>query len=454
MGSVLEPTYEDTVVLGRQAVDVAASFGHRTDICLDNSAPPLHDPYWSPPEQPGDVAVELKEFTDAAHAGADPLSPYSLAHIPTGAVHLAAIGTYVAASANPYTGVASESPRLVAMEVETIRWVCTQFGLRAGAGGLITSGGSLANLTALIAARADRLGQAINGGTVYLTNQTHHSVHKAASVAAVQVREVPTTSDLRMDVEQAAAMIAEDQVAGLRPFAIVANAGSTATGVIDPLPQIAGLAERFDLWAHVDAAYGGAFQLVPRGRDRLTGIERFTSITVDPHKGWSQPNGAGLLLTPEPDRFQAAFTQAGAYLPEPSPDPAVPDFACLGLELTRPYRGLPLRLALVGYGLNALRSHLDEKLDLAADAYADLVRDSRFELPWQPDLSIVTFALRAGDHPRFLAGLAQLGLTRACSATIIDGRPMLRMCILSHRTHREHVDAVLTAFHQLAREHT
>jgi aromatic-L-amino-acid decarboxylase len=185
------------------------------------------------------------------------------------------------------------------------RSLCRQFGLPDTAGGVTTTGGSLTTLVAMAAPRHDRLGDDFASGTVYVTAHTHRCLAKAARLAGLPagaIRTVPTTPDLRMDPEAAAQMIARDRARGLRPFLLVGSAGTTSTGAVDPIGELAQLARSEGLWNHVDAAYGGFFQLTERGRARFAGIEHADSVVLDPHKGLFLPHGTGILLvrTPPP----------------------------------------------------------------------------------------------------------------------------------------------------------
>jgi aromatic-L-amino-acid decarboxylase len=365
----------------------------------------------------------------------------------------------MARSANRFTGLAATAPELAAMEHGVLRWLCRTFTLPQTAGGLITTGGSMATLSAIVAARQDRLGEDFGAGTLYLSAHTHHSAAKAARIAglpAAAVRVVPTTADLRMDVAAASQMITADRQAGRRPFLLVANAGSTDTGTIDPLGDLGRLAAREGLWFHVDGAYGGFFQLTRRGRAALAGVEAADSIVLDPHKGLFLPYGTGVLLVRDTAPLRAAHDGDGdgSYLQDLSRDDELPDFSALGPELTRDFRGLRVWLPLRLHGVGAFRAALDEKLDLAAHAQADLARDPRLELPWPPDLSTVAFRLRRGDDDanlRFLDRINASGHVFS-SSTRVGGRVMLRLCILSHRTHLGHVDRALQVIHAAARE--
>ena len=414
-----------------------------------------------PHEDPSEFGVLLALFGAAAAQAIETAGPAYLGYVPGGGLYVSALAEFLARGANRFTGLAATAPELAAMEYGVLRWLCRTFSLPQTAGGLITTGGSMATLSAIVAARHDRLGEDFSAGTLYLSARTHHSAAKAARIAglpAAAVRVVPTTVDLRMDVAAASQMIAADRQAGRRPFLLVATAGSTDTGTIDPLGDLGRLAAREGLWFHVDGAYGGFFQLTRRGRAALSGVEAADSIVLDPHKGLFLPYGTGVLLVRDTAPLRAAHSgdgdDDGSYLQDLSSDHELPDFSALGPELSRDFRGLRVWLPLRLHGVGAFRAALDEKLDLAAHAHADLARDPRLELPWPPDLSTVAFRLRRGDDDanlRFLDRINASGHVFS-SSTRVGGRVLLRLCILSHRTHLVHVDQALQIIHAAARE--
>lgn len=401
-----------------------------------------------PPELPGEFGWLLRRFREAAGYAVEAAGPSYLGYIPGGGLYSSALAEFLARGFNRYTGFCSFAPALVALEDSTLRWLCREFGMPVGAGGQITTGGSMATLTAIVAARHDRLGDDFGDGTLYVTAHTHQCVAKAARVAGLpraRIRLVPTDSNLRMDRAAAAEIIAHDRAAGLRPFLLVATAGTTDTGAIDPLPGLAELAQCEGLWLHVDGAYGGFFHLTERGRERLVGIERADSLILDPHKGLFLPYGTGVLLVRDRSSLEAAFATEGHYLQDADRGPALPNYADLGPELTRDYRGLRLWLPLHLHGLAAFRAALDEKLDLAAHAYRELAADPRLDVPWEPELSTVAFRLSGhGDQSnrRFLERI--LATNRVLlSSTRIGGKHMIRLCVLGHRTHIDRIDEAI-----------
>jgi aromatic-L-amino-acid decarboxylase len=305
----------------------------------------------------------------------------------------------------------------------------------------------MANFSALVAARHARLGDHLDGGTLYVTSQAHHSVRKAAGLAGLpetSVRIVPCTPDLRMDTGAAREMITADRAGGRRPFLLVASAGTTSTGTIDPLPDLASVAAEQNLWFHVDGAYGGMFRLTERGRRRLGGTELADSVTLDPHKSLFLPYGTGALVVRDGRDLRAAHTVASPYLQDAGSDGLLSDFADLGMELSREFRGLRLWLPLHLYGAGAFRAALDEKLDLAGVAYERLSSEPLLEVPWSPDLTVVTFRVRSSEQASrdLLDRINESGRV-VLSSTVAGGRFTLRLCILSHRTHRDRLEEAL-----------
>jgi aromatic-L-amino-acid decarboxylase len=237
-----------------------------------------------PEEDPTELGALLDTFQDAAEHALDTAGPGYLAYFPAGGLFSSAFAELLAQAYNRFTAVAELAPALVALEHGVMRWLAEQFGLPDTAIGVMTTGGSMATLAAMVAARDDKLGEDIASGTIYVTEHTHYCVAKAARIAGIrahQLRTVPVT-DLRMDPVQARSMIAADRARGRRPFLLVGTAGSTSAGTIDPMLELAELTCQEDLWFHVDAAYGGGFSVDrPRvgaaRRDRARRLHRSRS---------------------------------------------------------------------------------------------------------------------------------------------------------------------------------
>jgi aromatic-L-amino-acid/L-tryptophan decarboxylase len=447
----LEPDRLEMEVIGRDALDYVIGFleARPTAPVVD-----VDDDAWTlasrlidePPQEAGDGFSKLLATIDAGVAKAfDTTGPGYMAYVPGGGVYSAAVAELIAAVTNRYVSIAEPAPALAAMEASVLRWSCRLFGLGERSAGILTSGGSMANFSAMVAARADRLGERFLDGTLYVSDHAHQSIAKAAMLAGLPadaVRTVPCTEGLTIEAASLIDAIRSDRAAGRRPFLVVANAGTTNTGAIDPIAAIADIAADEQLWLHVDAAYGGFFQLTRRGRAALGGIERADSITLDPHKGLFLPYGVGSLLVRDHDLLRRAHQVEADYLQDLSHHPDIPSFADYSPELSRDFRGLRMWLPLHLHGVAAFRAALDEKLDLASVLHQGLARDERIELPWTPALSIVAFRLRGADDKSNLDWLARInGSGRIfLSSTRVDGRTILRACILCHRTHRDRVD--------------
>ena len=444
----LEPDDERVEAMGRDVLARIARFAADvTSVPRESHADGLIERMHRPPaEEPGDLTDLLDVFQSAAEQALDTAGPGYLAYFPAGGLFSSAFAELLAQVYNRYTAVADLSPALVAMEHGMVRWFCDRFGLPAGSTGLVTTGGSMATLTAVVAARDDRLGGPSPDGTVYVTTETHFSVARAARITGIpadRVRVVPTRG-LRMDPVAAAELIAADRARNLRPFLLVGSAGTTSSGTVDPLGDLAGLARDEGLWFQVDAAYGGGFQLTERGRVRLSGVERADSIALDPHKALFLQYGTGLLLVRDGRTLAAAFADGGDYVQDVGAVDGLPDYGFLGPELTREFRGFRLWLPLHLHGIGAFRAMLDEKLDMAELAYHRLAADPRFEVLAQPDLTVLNFRLRAGEGPtrRLLERINSTGRI-FLSSTRITGEFHLRLNASNHRTRPAHLRAAL-----------
>jgi aromatic-L-amino-acid decarboxylase len=452
----LDPDPQDWQKLAAAVVD------YLTDVLRDLPNAPasafdgvddlLADPVlrMRPPEA-GRPLPELLDVLDrAAAVGLNTSSPGYLAFIPGSGLVSAGLAGLIGDVLNRYTGLAFPAPALVALEADVLRWLSDLFGLPGTAGGLFTSGGSLATFSALVTARNDRLPEDFLRGTLYVTDQAHLSVVKAARLAGfppAAVCVVPDDGAQRMDVAALRALVERDP----QPFCVVANAGTTNTGAIDPLDAIADLCADHGLWLHVDGAYGAAFQLTERGRQRLRGIERADSITLDPHKGFFLPFGTGCLLVRDTAPLRAAHSGDAAHYLQDIDAADLPDFADLGPELTREYRGIRMWLPLHLHGVAAFREALDEKLDLAERAYAALVAEPALHVYGAPELTTVAF--RCVDEDATAELLRRVNAERRVrlSSTRIEGRFVGRLTVLNHRTDRARVDEAVAAISRHAR---
>lgn len=382
-------------------------------------------------------------------------SPGYLAYVPGGGLFPAAVADFVALATNRYTGMWLAAPALVQLEQNVLEWLCRLLGLPGGAGGLLTSGGSMANLLALVAARRDRLPPEFQRGVVYTSDQAHHSVLKAALFAGIlpeRVRSLPADSMFRLDLSALREAVDRDVREGLSPFLVVASAGTTNTGAIDDLRGIGAFARERGLWFHVDAAYGGFFALTERGRRALAGIELADSVTLDPHKGLFLPYGTGCLVMRDPGTLRRACSVPASYMPPMQEEEGRVDYCEMGPELSREARGLRVWLPLRMFGAAAFRAALDEKLDLAARAEEGLSAIPEIEIVARRELSLLAFRPRAEDgedeaslESRTRAMLQAVNEKQRVflSGARSGGRFFARVCVLSFRTHADRIEALI-----------
>jgi aromatic-L-amino-acid decarboxylase len=390
-------------------------------------------------------------FHKAAPGSINTAGPGYLGYIPGGGLFPSAVADLISDSLNRFTGLFVASPALVQLEMNVLAWFRDIAGLPETARGVLTSGGSLANLIALVTARRERLPENFLAGTLYVSDQTHHSVAKSALLAgfpAANVRPVPSDERYRMRLDRLEEMIEEDRRRRMTPFLVVGNAGTTNSGAVDPLPELAEAARRHGLWFHVDGAYGGFFRLTERGRQALSGLELADSVVLDPHKSLFLPYGTGALLVRDGAALKRAHSVAADYLPVIPDDPAMADFADLSPELTRPFRGLRVWLPLKMHGIRPFREALDEKLDLARWAADELRAIPGLEMLAEPELSLLAFRFvpQGVTDPEALNRVNRKLIERVnarkrvfLTGTLLHGRFAVRICVLSFRTHHDRV---------------
>ncbi|HKY32456.1 MAG TPA: aminotransferase class I/II-fold pyridoxal phosphate-dependent enzyme [Candidatus Polarisedimenticolia bacterium] len=402
-------------------------------------------------------------FERVVPASFNTAGPGYLAYIPGGGLFHAAIADLIADAVNRYVGVFQAAPGLAQIEANVVRWFSGIVGYPAAAGGFLTTGGSLANLSAVITAREEKLGEAVTSGVVYVSDQTHHSVARAARLAGIppgRVRSLPGDESGRLDAGRLREAVAADRRRGLRPFLVCGNAGTTNTGAVDDLEALACAAREEGLWLHVDAAYGGFFMLTERGRARMKGIDQADSITLDPHKGLFLPYGTGCLLARDGGALRRTHAHHADYLPPMQQDSGLVDFCDISPELSRDARGLRVWLPLKMHGAGAFRRSLDEKLDLAAWAAAELSAIPGVDVVAPPQLSLLAFRLSRPGRPREEMDRLNRSVLERVNAggrvfltgAVLPSGFVLRICVLSFRTHADRMREAIDAVRQAASE--
>ena len=432
------------------------------NVTADKGAGLLNSPISEEPVPVGEALELLRRNVD--FPGLNPASGGHLGYIPGGGIYYSALGDYLADVFNRYSGVFFASPGAVRMENMLIRWVAETFGYPADAAGNLTSGGSLANLIGIVTARdAQGIRAAeIARAVIYLSAQAHHSVDKAIRIAGLRecvVRHLPLDERYRIIPAELARQIEADLAQGLRPFLAIASAGTTDVGAIDPLDEIGAICQRYGLWYHIDAAYGGFFVLTAEGKKKLRGIELADSLVVDPHKGLFLPYGLGIALVRDKQALQAAHFYQANYMQDARDDNEEASPADLSPELTKHFRGLRFWLPLKLHGVAPFRACLEEKLLLARYFHTE-AQKLGFETGPVPELSVVTYRY----IPRAIADdLAKVNafnkkLLEAVvadgrvfiSSTLLEGKFTLRLACLAFRTRLKTIDLLLQVLREKA----
>ena len=390
-----------------------------------------------------------------------PVSAKFFGYISPCSMYYSALGDYLAAVMNEYAGEFSSSPGAVRMEYQLLGWMAELVGYSPDAAkGILASGGSIATLTCIVTAReahglkAQNYSQAV----VYYTRFTHHCVAKALHIAGLGgcvMRAVATDADFHMDPDALAETLRADRAAGLNPWLIVSSAGTTDLGNMDDLEQLGALAHEHGLWFHVDAAYGGFFILCDRVKHKFRGIELSDSVVMNPHKGLHTPFGLGAALIRDGRHLYQAHFYTADYLQDRAFHEQELSPADVSLELSRHFRALRLWLPLKLIGVAPFRAMLNEKLLLARYAYKQLQSMPGFEVGPEPELSIFVFRYvdvegDADEFNRRLVEALRRDGTIFLTSTLIDNVYMLRLCILSYRTHIDTIDLAIDVLRRQA----
>ena len=381
--------------------------------------------------------------------------PRFLAFIPSSPSWASVLASFLISGFNVFQGTWLESSGPSQIEVTVTDWFREWLGYPRTAGGVFTSGGSAANLIALVTAR-EAAGNP-RGGTVYVSAQTHASAVRAARLAGIGpalIRHLPVDDDFRIVPAGLRDAVARDRKNGLTPLCVVTNAGTTNTGAIDPLAEIARVAADEGLWHHIDAAYGGFAVLDPETKPLLAGLELSDSVSLDPHKWFFQPYETGCLMVRDVTRLEAAFRMFPEYLQDAEWGPEHVNFSDRGLQLTRVFRALRVWLSVQRYGLEAHRSEITRGIRLAAHAESRIRAEAELELLSPQSLGIVCFRYvgRPRDPERHLDALNREIRDRIVnsgfammSSTRLHDRFSLRLCILNSRTTAADIDSVVDA---------
>ncbi|WP_405604803.1 pyridoxal phosphate-dependent decarboxylase family protein [Polaribacter sp. Asnod1-A03] len=392
--------------------------------------------------------------------------PKSFSFVPGPSNFISTMADSLATGFNIFSGGWIVSPAAAELEIVTLNWLLKMFNFPVlKGGGIFTSGGSMANLTAITTARRVKCGDDFSKAIIYLSDQAHSSNIKAIRVLGFkkeQIKIIPTDLEFKIGINKLKNEIARDKLEGKKPFCIIASAGTTNTGTVDPLDRLADICEKENLWFHVDGAYGGAAILSKKGSKILQGIERADSLTVDPHKWFFQPYEIGCLLVKDASWLSNTFSEKPEYLRDIEGNESEINFYDYGIQLTRRFRALKFYMSIKTYGLNAFKKAITYNIDLA-DKTEDLLRESKnWEIVSPATLAIINF--RYNPLSKNLNEKELDSLNQEISAKVIESKEALlvttvllnqvviRMCLINPKTTLKHVTDTLNQCDKYAKE--
>lgn len=377
-----------------------------------------------------------------------------MAYMPIGCISESVIAEFITAAINRWPGYYEFAPAFIEIEKSVVRWLCEMMGMPEGSSGILTSGGSLANFAAVHTARVIKLPENFSSGVLYASDQTHHSITRAARLAGfpkANVRTVPTDSACRIEIEALRKMIRTDRTNGLMPFLLVANAGTINTGAVDDLEALSKVCAEENMWFHIDAAWAGTFRLTDHGKKLMRGTENADSITIDPHKALYIPFGTGALLVKDVRTLKKAHTTDAVYLPDDQEDLEIINPSHISPELSRNLRGLQTWLPIKVHGITPFKNNMEEKLQLTLWATEQLRKIPRLSIVTEPQLAIVTFTYDGKNIPQdktdeinkaIIAKVNSDGRV-LISGTTIKNRFVIRLVPFGLRTHKPSVQLAL-----------
>lgn len=383
--------------------------------------------------------------------------PRFFAYVPGPSNFVSAMADALISAYNVFAGTWISGSGPAAVELAVIEWLRAACGFPSGAGGLFVSGGTMANLTALAVARHVALGDRLDDATVYFSDQAHSSLEKALRLIGLppgNVRKIACDANYRLPVRELARVIKKDRAEGKRPFCVIASAGTTNTGAIDPLRELARLCKDQRLWLHVDGAYGAAAVICNRGRELLAGIDLADSLSLDPHKWLFQPFEIGCVLVRELVHLRDTFRILPEYLKDTHQYSNEFNFTDHGLQLTRGFRALKLWMSIKVFGMAAFRAAVERGFELAEFTEARLRKMPGWEIVTPAQMGIVCFRYEDADdaaHLRLVQSILKDGFALITS-TVLQGRTVLRTCTINPRTTEADIEDTLDRLDRLARQ--
>ncbi|MEM7483734.1 MAG: aminotransferase class V-fold PLP-dependent enzyme [Bacteroidota bacterium] len=393
--------------------------------------------------------------------------PRTYAFVPGPSNFVSVMADALATGYNIFSGGWAASPAAAELEIITIQWLLKMFGLpQKKGGGIFTSGGSMANLTALTTARRIKCGEDFSKAMIYLSDQAHSSNIKAIRVLGFkkeQIRIIPTDIEFKFSINKLKNCIAKDRLKGLQPFCLIATSGTTNTGTIDQLPELAKICKKEDIWFHIDGAYGAAAILSPKGKKLMKGIEKADSLTVDPHKWFFQPYEMGCLLVRNHKHLSHTFTEKPEYLRDIEGNTSEINFYDHGIQLTRRFRALKFYMSIKTFGLKQFRDAITYNIDLAEEVEKILRASKTWEVVFPATMAIINFRYNPMGkkyNQKELDALNQFISEKVVTSreallvtTLLHGQVVLRMCLINPRTTIDDVKEALALCRKFANEH-
>jgi glutamate/tyrosine decarboxylase-like PLP-dependent enzyme len=425
----------------------------------------LTEKYALPDDSPHEIEDVLKEAIEVNDYRIRNGHPRFFGFIPSPILPVGWLGDVVSSVFNVHAGSRMQSSGASAIEKSLIHWMATMAGLPAEtAGGISVSGGSMANLTAMILARDNKLPlDKMQVGVAYVSDQTHSSVAKGLRVLgfrADQVRKVPSDDKFQLDIQALEDAIKTDRDSGLYPFMIIATSGTTNTGAIDPIDAITAIARREDLWVHVDGAYGASAILSKTHRKLFDGLAKVDSISWDAHKWLFQTYTCSFVLVRDKSLLSKSFHTSAEYVQDATDMDYIPNYWNFGIELTRPARATKFWFTLRVLGLDKISSMLDHGIGLAEYAEQLVLKLPQWQITSPASLAIVTFRhVPEGKSDAQLDELntkisQQLLAENVAGAltTRVHGRVVLRICSIHPELSRDSMKAIVARMHDIGQQ--
>ncbi|KAJ6438217.1 glutamate decarboxylase [Purpureocillium lavendulum] len=417
----------------------------------------------STPGPPSDINQVIDDAFAIADFRARMSHPRAMAFIPSPVSPYAWVGDMLASAFNTFAGSRLQGSGSSIVEKTMIDWLAAKVGLPDTAGGIFVSGGSMGNLLAMALARDHRLSRGQQAsGVIYVSEQTHHSVSKGLRILGFhssQIHHIPSDDGFRLDPARLAAAIRADREAGLVPFVVVASCGTTNTGAIDPMTEIAKVCKRHGMWLHVDGAYGASAALSATHSHLTAGLCHADSISWDAHKWLFQTYNCGILLVRDRTTLLESFASQGDYLRDALADDEVPNFWDCGLELTRGDRAMRLWFTLRVIGEKRFGEMIDHGFALAEAAEEELGRLRDWEIVSPASMAILAFRFAPGDKTDAERDELNVGISKRLVAenvagvltTKLRGVVVMRMCAISPALGVDEMRGIVQQVDKLAR---